>query len=77
MRNRLKLLRTLAFAAGITGALMFGTTQALASIGCSEPITACKHYQEPDLFCNWFCDLNYGYGGICNTGDDCCFCFEK
>ena len=76
MRSRLKLLRTLAFAAGITGALMFGATQAIASIGCSEPITACAG-PEPELFCNEFCDLHYGFAGTCNTVDDCCFCYEK
>ena len=75
MRNRLKLFRNLAFAAGIVVALGFGVTQAYATMDCSTPITACNN-QGP-TFCDGFCFLEYGFGGICNTVDDCCLCMEK
>ena len=76
MRTRLKLFRDLLFTAGIAVALMFGATQAYARLDCSTPITACN--SEPPNFCNEiFCPDEYGFGGICNSRDDCCLCLEK
>jgi hypothetical protein len=76
MRTRLKLFRNLVFAAGIAVALMFGTTQAFASIGCSTPITTCND-KDPGYCNDTFCPLHYGFGGMCNSIDNCCLCFEN
>ncbi len=77
MRTRLKLLRSVVLAAGITAALAFGANEAMGCLICTQPPpTSCK-YEEPE-FCSELCaEYQCYFGGTCRTGPDYCLCPEK
>jgi len=72
--DRLKRLRNVAFAAGVSLALTFGATQALARPPCTE---LPPHTCDPGVNCWQFCEDNEYAGGSCYTPAHCCVCVEK
>ncbi len=79
MRTRLKLLRSVVLAAGITAALAFGANEAMGCLTCTQPPpTACNHYEYPHVFCDNLCKNFYDCeGGMCRMGSNYCLCLEK
>ena len=84
MGSRAKVVRNLAFTAGIALALGFGAKQTAAYSVCKEctqpPPTECEHYPDPNLFCENLCVNLYD----CENGGECfigatseCMCLEK
>ena len=79
MLTRFKLLRNLAFAAGITLALAFGTKEAMGCAVCTQPDPdGCALEMDPAFHCQELCINHQGcLGGQCfGTGPTSrCFCF--
>ena len=84
MKQKMNSLRNFVLSLSVMGALVFGTTQAMAYTTCltcdPEPDVECALEPFPNLFCEYMCVQEWGcFSGECHGGEENseCRCYEE